>query len=151
MITSPTACYQQHTQLQKQPYIGTEAMYLNPTIRIKLVLDQLKIIIFRRCNLTHTETTESNRDKVKLLLPQLFQNNLLCAGVEIGAQGSCHGDSGGPLMVKNFVTKQWTQIATVQGGIGNYLFRSVLVQTFCLYASVKFYSLVKFNNSFQDK
>ena len=74
--------------------------------------------ILRRCNQTHINTTESKNDKVKSLLPQLFQNNLLCAGVEYGTQGSCHGDSGGPLMVKNFITKQWTQIAVVEGGIG---------------------------------
>ena len=42
----------------------------------------------------------------------------MCAGVDIGTQGSCKGDSGGPLMMKDFKTTKWTQIATVQGGIG---------------------------------
>ena len=70
------------------------------------------------CNLTHTETTASKKEKVRILLPLLFQNNLLCAGVDLGTQGSCNGDSGGPLMIKNIATKRWTQIATVQGGIG---------------------------------
>ena len=74
--------------------------------------------ILRRCNQTHIDTPVSQKDRVKVLLPQLFQNNLLCAGVEYGTQGSCHGDSGGPLMVKYFPTNQWTQIAVVVGGIG---------------------------------
>lgn len=32
--------------------------------------------------------------------------------------GSCKGDSGGPLMVKNIDTLKWVQIATVQGSFG---------------------------------
>ena len=73
---------------------------------------------FSECNKSHTQTTRSKEEKVKRLLPQLFQNNLLCAGSVIGTQGSCNGDSGGPLMTYNIGTKQWTQIATVEGGIG---------------------------------
>ena len=42
----------------------------------------------------------------------------MCAGVDIGTQGSCKGDSGGPLMRKDFKITKWSQIATVQGGIG---------------------------------
>ena len=70
------------------------------------------------CNETHTETTESNKKIIREALPNLFQNNLLCAGVDIGTQGSCKGDSGGPLMLNNLATKRWTQIGTVQGAVG---------------------------------
>ena len=70
------------------------------------------------CNETHTETTESNKKIIHEALPNLFQNNLLCAGVDIGTQGSCKGDSGGPLMLNNLATKRWTQIGTVQGAVG---------------------------------
>ena len=64
-------------------------------------------------------------------MPNLFQNNLLCAGIEIGTQGSCHGDSGGPLMIKDRATELWTQIATVQGGIGNTYKKCFIVSNIC--------------------
>ena len=32
--------------------------------------------------------------------------------------GSCNGDSGGPLMVKDLKTFKWIQIATVHGSFG---------------------------------
>jgi len=54
------------------------------------------------------------------LLPQLFQNHIICAGHTIGNQGSCKGDSGGPIMFEDLRRDQrWIQIATVQGAVRN--------------------------------
>jgi secreted trypsin-like serine protease len=51
-------------------------------------------------------------------LPQLFQDHLMCAGVDVGNQGACKGDSGGPLMYKDDDIGKFIQIATVRGGVG---------------------------------
>jgi len=49
-------------------------------------------------------------------LPQLFQSHILCAGTPIINQGSCYGDSGGPLMFLEVEQVQrWVQVALVQG------------------------------------
>jgi secreted trypsin-like serine protease len=50
-------------------------------------------------------------------LPQLFQNHTLCAGSDLVIQGSCNGDSGGPLMYYQRKTNNWVQFATVQGAV----------------------------------
>jgi secreted trypsin-like serine protease len=50
-------------------------------------------------------------------LPDLFPSHVLCAGVEFGTQGSCKGDSGGPLLLHNWETDSWIQFALVQGAV----------------------------------
>jgi secreted trypsin-like serine protease len=57
-------------------------------------------------------------DTIKDVIPQLFQDDLLCAGVSEGKQGSCQGDSGGPLMYKDDDSRKYIQIAIVEGGVG---------------------------------
>ena len=56
---------------------------------------------------------------IKEKLPELFRADILCAGSHVGGQGSCHGDSGGPLMYYELETNSWIQFATVQGSVGD--------------------------------
>jgi len=72
---------------------------------------------FSFCNRTHTQSTRSTKERIAEKLPILFQNHILCAGEDTGNQGSCKGDSGGPLMYFNSEIDRWIQIATVHGGI----------------------------------
>ena len=53
-----------------------------------------------------------------MILPNLFQNDLFCAGSVVGTQGACKGDSGGPVMAKNLLDGKWRQIGIVYGAVG---------------------------------
>jgi secreted trypsin-like serine protease len=55
---------------------------------------------------------------IQEVIPKLYQNQILCAGVSVGNQGSCKGDSGGPLMFKDDESGKFFQIATVRGAVG---------------------------------
>ena len=68
--------------------------------------------------MTHAKTTFFKEEQVNKALPNLFQDDLLCAGNIIGNQGSCKGDSGGPLMIYNLFSRIWTQIGIVHGAVG---------------------------------
>ncbi len=43
---------------------------------------------------------------------RLFQLNLLCAGYDAAQQGSCEGDSGGPLAFFNTTSLKYVLVAT---------------------------------------
>ena len=73
----------------------------------------------RYCNSTHMKkSSEKVEKKIQDSIPQLFQDNLICAGVTVGRQGPCEGDSGGPLMYKDLETGKFIQVATVSSGVG---------------------------------
>jgi hypothetical protein len=76
-----------------------------------------------RCNSTHIKASEKIEKNIQESLPQLFQDHLMCAGVDVGNQGACQGDSGGPLMYNDDDFRKYIQIATVRGGVGDWRLR----------------------------
>ncbi|TRY68815.1 hypothetical protein TCAL_09629 [Tigriopus californicus] len=75
------------------------------------------------CNDTHEEALLNRpdlRNKISTGLPELFQNNVLCAGNFGGGGGSCYGDSGSPLLklcTYGCDYKKYFLIGIVQGGV----------------------------------
>ena len=83
------------------------------------ILKEIPLKIFSQsfCNQTHSNyQSPRTHNNVQRSIPMLFQPDLLCAGYEAGEYGSCHGDSGGPI-VQN-VNEKYVQIGLVQGGVG---------------------------------
>jgi len=91
---------------------------------------QFLAVFFSYCNKTHTKTTFSTADIVQKKLPNLFPNHLVGAGSDIGIQGSCEGDSGGPLMIINRESQQCRlEVISVHSRLSHldlYLVKSVL-------------------------
>jgi hypothetical protein len=84
----------------------------------ELIINIYSCIYYRHCNSTHIKASEKIEKRIQESIPQLFQDNLMCAGVSVGYQGPCLGDSGGPLMYKDFDSGKFIQIATVSNGVG---------------------------------
>jgi secreted trypsin-like serine protease len=70
------------------------------------------------CNTTHMKASIILEKEIFKVIPQLFQDNLICAGDTEVKQGACEGDSGGPLLYKDVIARKYIQIATVEGGVG---------------------------------
>ena len=81
-------------------------------------MEFLFFLFFSYCNLTHSEASVSRSNIIRQLLPNLFQDDLLCAGSRVGNQGPCKGDSGAPIMIQDLVSQKWTQIGIVGGSVG---------------------------------
>ena len=65
---------------------------------------------YRECNRTHLAS--SIKYLVQEKLPNHFQSHILCAGSDVGIQGSCKRDSGGPLMYLNREEQQCKYFTT---------------------------------------
>ena len=76
------------------------------------------MLYFSYCNLTHSQATVSKEKLIQTVVPNLFRDDLLCAGSRVGDHGSCKGDDGGPIMIQDFVSQKWTQIGIVVGSVG---------------------------------
>ena len=82
------------------------------------------------CNDTHSRKG-AVAEQVQKVVPDLFQSHVLCAGYDIGNQGPCRGDSGGPLQFHDRIKGRYVQVAIVHGsvaGCGDVEFPSVYVR-----------------------
>jgi hypothetical protein len=71
------------------------------------------------CNDTHESAGGTIRKTVENYLPELYQPHVLCAGNEAAEDGSCDGDSGGPLLLFSTRTLQYTLVGTIAGGVAS--------------------------------
>ena len=69
------------------------------------------------CNQTHTREGAIN-DRIKKVVPDLFQSQVLCAGIKSGVHGACKGDSGGPLQFFDPIKGRYFQVGIVHGSVG---------------------------------
>ena len=83
----------------------------------KLKTATVSIFDYDYCNDTHASVGKFMQGTVEEYLPKLFQPHILCAGNQATKQGSCSGDSGGPLMIFDTNTNIYVQIGIVAGGI----------------------------------
>ena len=109
--------------LQKLPYLKYKRIKAKKDLiwhlkNMRLCLLMLSGFYFSVCNEHYQLFTKNNKDSIKRLLPNDLQNNLLCATSTVNNQGSCKGDSGGPLMIFNWKTRRWILVASVEGQIG---------------------------------
>jgi secreted trypsin-like serine protease len=57
------------------------------------------------------------KQAIEYILPQLFQDHLMCAGEDEGHHGACKEDSGGPLMHKDNDLGKYIQIASFSNAV----------------------------------
>ena len=69
------------------------------------------------CNQTHKREGAIN-DRIRVVVPDLFQSQVLCAGIEGGVHGACKGDSGGPLQFFDPLKRRYYQVGIVHGSVG---------------------------------
>ena len=89
----------------------------------KATLQEARFEIFpsSTCNTTYATSSYLNRLKITRSLPDLFQEDLICAGDPYSDDGVCRGDSGGPLVI--FTTNvngfSHVQIGVTHGAVAN--------------------------------
>ena len=71
----------------------------------------------KHCNDSYTRQGAFG-EKVKEVVPDLFQSHVICAGDNVSGERACRGDSGGPLQFYNPFEHSYYQVAIVHGSAG---------------------------------